>query len=169
RQKRLIVFGGVSDTTIGATDADLWELQFDPSNPNIGTWHKMVDTAVTNPPRKPSPRYWHTMVHEAVVRDFAYYHANDCTVSFLYGGVLPSGAYSDTLWSLLLLTDGKYLWRPETFTGDMPGKRARHTAIFDPLQRWESAGRLFICGGDSARGAPADHYEYRIDPWGPGT
>ncbi len=165
--KRMIVFGGVSAPGQTPTDDKVWELRWDtPSLPNKATWSEMTVLGSD----RPTPRYWHSLTQDPKTRK---YPPNappesqvDAHIAWLYGGALGGGAYSDELWALWILPDGRVDWQKWTLgpAANQPGPRARHSMSFDPGQGYGQTGRLYLFGGENASG-PADAFVYRLDPW----
>lgn len=165
-RKRMIVFGGASAPGQTPTDPGVWELRWDnPADPDQATWYEMALHDSTTP--RPAPRYWHSLTHDPHTRTFTSgAESMPGRIAWLYGGALGGGTYSDSLWALWILPNGKVQWRWWALgpASDQPGPRARHSMSFDAEQAFGQEGRLYLLGGVNASG-PADSFVYRLDPF----
>ncbi|HYM79978.1 MAG TPA: kelch repeat-containing protein [Candidatus Limnocylindria bacterium] len=96
------------------------------ADPQDGTWSEIP----------PVPRVWsHTAVHDPVRHRM-----------LLFGGVAEGAGSSqvvlDQVWALSL--SGSPAWTRIETQGSGPGRRSRHSAIYDPVR-----DRLIVYGGDS--------------------
>lgn len=135
---RMILFGGAEGFGQAPTDDRMWEFAFDPSG-GSGSWTSTVPTA------GPAPRLNHTMAMRP----------GSAGSMLLYGGDLGAGTYSSELWELRTPAPGVFFCDPVMLSGSAPGSRARHSAVWNDVQK-----SLFVFGGDQAPQTPADDYVY---------
>jgi hypothetical protein len=147
---RMLVFGGVNDTTSGPWDTRVWALALPSPGSTGATWSvvTVVDSSV-----HPSARYDHSMEYENIpfnytVSGTAY---DSVKSAVLFGGRGVSGARYNDVWHLLLLSDGTVRWKLDTVTGAGPAPRSAHSGLFQNGTR-----RLFVFGGKLSTGAESD-------------
>ena len=165
---RMIVYGGATAAGTAPTDQKVYELRF--SSASQAAWSEMPETTLPGVTAKPAPR----MGHASGVGTFDRAtpgHALQSHTAYVYGGQIPAGEYSDTLWTMWLIKDGTYAWQMRTTTeatsGASPGPRARFSLVADPAQGGSSGTqgpRLYLFGGDNA-GVLADRFMHVIDPY----
>lgn len=167
--KRMIVFGGAPAVGQAPSDLRVYELRIDSVDPGRGTWSELAVSDLGSP--APAPRAWHAMAHDPQLRTGPGSKFGRAT--FLFGGDLGNGVFSDSLWILWAFEDGTIGWELKAHGGPVPSARARHGMLFDPEQgdRGDGGhpdekgyGRLYIYGGEDGSG-PVDRYTYVLDPW----
>lgn len=178
--KRMIVYGGVAAADSTPTDMNVYELRLDDPSPGFARWAAMRDTtftfagqpgASTPEYHPPGPRFWHRAAAGKSTANLASsLPMTRAKLVYVFGGALGEGAYSDSLWMLCLLYNGKYGWVHRDVKGhagleaNKPSKRARFSMAFDVQQGGPNEPRLYVHGGEGVGGL-ADKGIYVIDPW----
>lgn len=139
--RRMLLFGGSAAVGQAPSDANVYELRFDNQRPDTATWHTMTQSGSPRPPA--TYRHSLSQVGDGIITGYG--------LSYLYGGIKSNGEYSDTLWSMSVQSASTVNWVPTVLPaeagGQTPGKRARHSAVWDPNQ-----GRLYVFGGQTPSG-----------------
>ena len=161
-RKRMIVFGGVAGDNQSPTDTKVYELRFDPSDPNKATWYEHTPVAVDTS-GTPTARYWHTMSTD---KNAHLYAANQNEhAALMFGGKLGASSYSNELWVLWMFADGTFGWQKRSYSGE-PSARALHSAAYGGADGGGPRKRLYVNGGVLGSGG-GDAATYMLDPWGP--
>jgi hypothetical protein len=127
--QRMVIFGGKTGF-IETILGDAMALSLD-GNP---TWSSLSSIPA---------RWGHTAVYDAPRHRM-----------IVFGGRLSDGSYTDDVWEMLL-DDG--VWYDITATGDGPGDRAGHSAVYDPVGH-----RMIVFGGSSSGGLSNSAYSLSL-------
>lgn len=147
---RMIVFGGVSDTTSGPADTTVWSLQFNAGSGASATWKQLT---VVSPGVHPTARYDHSLEFDDLPHTYVFAAGDtvkDATSAVLFGGRATSTRYND-LWRLLLLPDSTVRWYQYSISGTKPATRSGHTGTYE-----RGTQRLYVFGGMTASAATGD-------------
>ena len=157
--RRMLVFGGVAADGQAPSDTKVYELRFDPVDPNLATWHEQTPADLGD--GTPTARYWHSLNLDSA-RVWQYSPTQKGHVALMFGGKRDTGLYSDELWELWLFRDGTMGWKNRTWAGSPPSARALHSAVYD-VEHLPGTERLYINGGELQSGG-ADAATYALEP-----
>ena len=153
--KRMLMFGGIAADGQVPSDTTVYELQFDPSDPNHATLIPHIPDDLGD--GRPTARYWHSLNLDWT-RVSQYSQTQSGHVALMFGGKRGEGVYSDELWELWLFPSGSMGWKKRVYSG-APSARALHSAAYFSSQNFPGTERLYIQGGESQGGVPLCQHE----------
>jgi len=149
-RRRMIVFGGVADTSGGPTDTAVWALQVHAPDTLSATWSQLP---VVDPSVHPSARYDHSL--EYVVLDGTYALGSstysNVKSAIVFGGRSAGGVRNNDLWRLVFVGTDSVRWIPISNSGTVPSPRSAHSATID-----QSTQHMYVLGGRTSNGAVGD-------------